>query len=57
MTINPVILKLTPEETLRLTRILMDEDRGKAFLFLKECLKPKFDQAARCHMVRGFEEK
>jgi hypothetical protein len=46
MMINPVILKLTPEETLRLTRILMDEDKEEAFLFLKECLKPQLDQAA-----------
>ena len=57
MTANPVILKLTPEETLRLTRILMDEDKEEAFLFLKECLKPQLDQAARGHMVRGFEER
>jgi hypothetical protein len=57
MTINPVILKLTPEETLRLTRILLDEDKEEAFLFLKQCLKPQLDQAARGHMVRAFEEK
>jgi len=42
---------------LRLTRILMDEDKEEAFLFLKECLKPQLDQAARSHMVRGFEER
>jgi hypothetical protein len=33
MAINPVMLKLTPEETLRLTRILMDEDKEEAFCF------------------------
>jgi len=57
MTTNPVILKLTPQETLRLTRILLDEDKNEAFLFLRECLKPQLDQAARGHMVRAFEEK
>ena len=57
MTINPVILKLTPEETLRLKRILLDEDKDEALLFLKQCLKPQLDQAARGHMVRSFEEK
>ena len=57
MTISPIILKLTPEEVLRLTRILMDEDKGEALLFLKECLKPQLDQAGRGHMVRAFEEK
>jgi hypothetical protein len=57
MTVNPTIMKLTPEETLRLTRILLDEDKEEALLFLKECLKPQLDQAARGHMVRAFEEK
>jgi len=57
MTADPVILKLTPEETLRLKRILLDEDKDEAFLFLKECLKPQLDQAGRGHMVRAFEEK
>ncbi len=57
MTISPIVLKLTPEEVLRLTRILMDEDKGEALLFLKEWFKPQLDQAARGHMVRAFEEK
>ena len=57
MAIDPIILKLTPEETLRLTRILMDEDKQEALLFLRECLKPQVDQATRGHMVRSFEEK
>ena len=57
MTADPVILKLTPEETLRLKRILLDEDKDEAFWFLKECLKPQLDQAGRGHMVRAFEEK
>jgi hypothetical protein len=57
MTADPVILKLNPEETLRLMRILLDEDKEEALLFLKQCLKPQLDQAARGHMVRAFEER
>jgi hypothetical protein len=57
MTIDSILLKLTPEETLRLTRILLDQDKEEALLFLKECLKPQLDQAARGRMVRAFEEK
>jgi hypothetical protein len=49
MTIKSIILNLSPEETLRLTRILMDEDNGEAFLFLKECLKPQLEHATRDH--------
>jgi len=49
MTIKKVVLNLSPEETLRLTRILLHEDNEEAFLFLKECLKPQLDQATRDH--------
>jgi len=49
MTIRSIILNLRPEETLRLTRILMDEDKEEAILFLKECLKPQLEQATRDH--------
>ncbi len=55
MTINPVIIKLTPEEVLRLTRILVDEDKEEALLFLRQCLKPQLDQATRGRLVRPFE--
>jgi len=55
MTINQVILKLTSEEVLRLTRILLDEDKEEALLFLKQCLKPQLDQATRGRLVRSFE--
>jgi hypothetical protein len=47
MTIKSVILKLNPEEISKLTRILLDEERDEALLFLKECLKPQLDQAIR----------
>jgi hypothetical protein len=49
MTIKSIILNFSPEETLRLTRILMDEDKEEAFLFFKECLKPQLEQATRDH--------
>lgn len=49
MTIKRVVISLNPEETLRLTRILMDEDREEGLLFLKECLKPQLEQATRDH--------
>ena len=49
MTIKRVVISLSPEETLRLTRILMDEDREEGLLFLKECLKPQLEQATRDH--------
>jgi len=55
MSNDSIVLKLTPEDTLRLTRILVDEDREEAILFLKQCLKPQLDQKARGHMVRSFE--
>ncbi len=47
--IKKVVLHLSAEETLRLTRILFDEDKGEALLFLKECLKLQLDQATRDH--------
>jgi len=55
MTTNSIILKLTPEETLRLKRILLDDDKEGALLFLKQCLKPQLDQMTRGRMVRSFE--
>jgi hypothetical protein len=47
--IKKVVLHLSPEETLRLTRILLDEDKAEALLFLRESLKPQLDQATRDH--------
>jgi len=55
MTADPIILKLTPEDALKLTRILLDEDKDEALLFLKQCLKPQLDQTTRGRMVRSFE--
>ena len=55
MTNEPIILKLTPEDVLRLTRILLDEDKEEALLFLKQRLKPQLDQATRGRLIRSFE--
>jgi hypothetical protein len=55
MTNEPIMLKLTPEDVLRLTRILVDEDKEEALLFLKQCLKPQLDQATRGRLIRSFE--
>jgi hypothetical protein len=55
MSNDPIVLKLTAEDALRLTRILLDEDKEEALLFLKQCLKPQIDQAARGHLIRSFE--
>lgn len=55
MTADSTVLKLTAEDVLRLTRILLDEDKEEALLFLKECLKPQLDQASRGRLVRSFE--
>jgi hypothetical protein len=48
-------LKLNSEEMLRVMKILLDEDRKEALLFLKQCLKPQLEQAIRGHLVRSFE--
>ena len=49
MKIKNVVFNLNAEETLKLTRILLDEDKDEALAFLKECLKPQLDQATRDH--------
>ncbi len=47
MIAKSLMLKLNPEEISKLTRILLDEEKEEALLFLKECLKPQLDQATR----------
>jgi len=49
MNIKRVIIDLSPEETLCLLRILMDEDKDEAMRFLKECIKPRLDDQLRQH--------
>ena len=55
MSNDSIVLKLTAEDVLRLTRILLDEDKEEALLFLKECFKPQLDQVSRGRLVRSFE--
>ena len=55
MIIKRVVVNFSPEETLRLTRILLDEDKDEALAFLKECLKPQLAEATRDHWVPVFE--
>jgi hypothetical protein len=47
MNLKRVVLNLTSEEVIRLTKILLDEDKEDAFTFIKEVLKPQVDQATR----------
>ena len=49
MKIKNVVVSLSPEETMRLTRVLLDEDKDEALAFLEECLKPQLDEATRDH--------
>jgi hypothetical protein len=49
MIIKRVILNLSSSETLRLTRILLDENKDEALAFLKECMKPQLMEATRDH--------
>jgi hypothetical protein len=55
MSNDSIVLKLTPEDALRLARILLDEDKEEALLFLKQCVKPQLDHAGRGRLVRSFE--
>lgn len=47
MMIKKIVLTLSSEDTLRLMKIFIDEDKEDAFAFLKEVLKPQVDQATR----------
>ena len=49
MAIKEIVIRLAQEQVLRLTSVLLDEDREEAMLFLKECLKPQLDAATRDH--------
>lgn len=55
MPLKEIVVKLEREQVLRLTRILLDEDKDEAMLFLKECLRPQLDKANRGQLVRAFE--
>jgi len=47
MMAKKVILSLNPEDTSRVIRITIDNDKEEALRFLKECIKPQVDQATR----------
>ncbi|NWG02214.1 MAG: hypothetical protein HXY44_05100 [Syntrophaceae bacterium] len=47
MSLQRIILSLNSNEVIRLTKILLDEEKEDAFLFLKEVIKPQVDQATR----------
>lgn len=47
MNLKRVILSLNSNEVIRLTKILLDEEKEDALLFLKEVIKPQVDQATR----------
>lgn len=47
MNLKRVILSLNSDEVIRLTKILLDEEKEDAFVFLKEVIKPQVDQATR----------
>lgn len=49
MIIKRIFLNLSSAETLRLTRILLNEDKDEALAFLKECLKPQLVEGTRDH--------
>ena len=45
MSANKVVITFDSEEIIRLTKILLDEEKEEALAFLKEVLKPQVDQA------------
>ncbi len=49
MRIKNMVVNLSSEEVLRITRVLLDEDKDEARAFLKECLKPQLAEATRDH--------
>ena len=47
MNLKRIILSLNSDEVIRLTKILLDEEKENAFIFLKEVIKPQVDQATQ----------
>lgn len=50
-----VLLEMEPAEIQRAMRVILDEDRDGALLFLRECLKKKLQDKLRPHCVPVFE--
>jgi hypothetical protein len=47
MTTSKVVITLNSQEIIRLTKILLDEEKEEAFTYLREVLKPQVEQATR----------
>jgi hypothetical protein len=47
MNLKRMVLSLNSDEVIRLTKILLDDEKEDALLFLKEVLKPQVDQVTR----------
>jgi hypothetical protein len=47
MNVEKIVITLNHKEVLRLTEILLDEEKEEALAFLNEVLKPQVDQATR----------
>lgn len=45
MIVEKIVITLNRDEVLRLTEILLDEEKEEVLAFLKEVLKPQVDQA------------
>ena len=57
MVIKEVVMKLRPEETLRLTRILLDEDKRRSHAVLEgmpETATRQSDEGPLSACLRGF---
>ena len=50
-----VVISLSQEEVIRLTRIILDDDKEESFIFLKESIAKKVNHATRPHCVPVFE--
>lgn len=49
MKMKKVVVQLSPEEVVRLIRIMTDGDKDDALSFLKEVMKPRIVDATREH--------
>lgn len=47
MNLRRIVLSLNSDEVIRLTKIILDEEKEDALAFLKEVIKPQVDQATR----------
>jgi len=47
MNLRRIVLSLNSDEVIRLTKILLDEDKEDALNFIKQILRPQVDQATR----------